>query len=422
MSLFLTDLPARRTVPLVQQPPEQAYQDTQASPRRYGRRNRAARSGCGSAQARIGATLGRLLETFVFQELRRQAGWNEAPMGFFHFRDKDGWKRMRSLERGALELAGVVVKAAATVTAADFLVDFASYARRRVRVSPQVSCSMTGSRASPSARTCMPSRSEACGILDGVPTPSVGTRRLRAPMLPFAPSTLSPTARPLNRRFLFACPRRTAVRTRLAARASGRANGGRHLVRVICLGFGPFFEQQLQSSDGDKVIPARIAAEHRGAYEVWSTTGSGSARLAGRLRLELEDAGCPGVGDWVVVKNDPGPDRTTVIERVLARRTVFTRGAAGREARAQVVAANVDRVFVVCGLDADFKSDRIERYLARIWSSGAEPAVILNKVDVCDDVAGPIAEVKRHCAGVPVHVTSALYRKVEAVRACIHEA
>jgi len=68
------------------------------------------------------------------------------------------------------------------------------------------------------------------------------------------------------------------------------------LYELSALGFGPFFEQQLQSSDGDKVIPARIAAEHRGAYEVWSTTGSGSARLAGRLRLELEDAACPGGG------------------------------------------------------------------------------------------------------------------------------
>ena len=191
---------------------------------------------------------------------------------------------------------------------------------------------------------------------------------------------------------------------------------------LSALGFGPFFEQQLQSSDGDKVIPARIAAEHRGTYEVWTTTGSGSARLAGRLRLELEDAACPGVGDWVVVKNDPGPDRTTVIERVLARRTVFTRGAAGREARAQVVAANVDLVFAVCGLDADFNVRRIERYLARIWASGAQPAVILNKIDLCEDLAGRIAEVKSHCVVVPIYVTSALHSEgLEAVRACIHD-
>lgn len=190
---------------------------------------------------------------------------------------------------------------------------------------------------------------------------------------------------------------------------------------LSALGFGPFFEQQLQTS-GDEVIPARIAAEHRGAYEVWSPAGSGRAQLAGRLRHALEDGAAPGVGDWVLVKDVPGPDRTTVIERVLERRTVFTRGAAGREARAQVVAANVDLVFAVCGLDADFNVRRIERYLARIWGSGAQPAVILNKADVCADPRARLGEVEGHAGGVPVHVISALRSEgIEAVRASIRD-
>ncbi len=189
---------------------------------------------------------------------------------------------------------------------------------------------------------------------------------------------------------------------------------------LSALGFGPFFAQQLQSPGGGEVVPARIAAEHRGAYEVWAATGSGRAQLAGRLRLGLEEAGLPGVGDWVVVDHAPGPDRTAIIERVLERRTVFTRGAAGREARAQVVAANVDLVFVVCGLDADFNVRRIERYLARIGASGAQPAVILNKADVCADPWPRVDEVERHVAGVPVHVVSALRSEgMEEVRAAI---
>jgi ribosome biogenesis GTPase len=192
--------------------------------------------------------------------------------------------------------------------------------------------------------------------------------------------------------------------------------------QLSALGFGPFFEQQLQPSGGDPVIAARVAAEHRGAYEVWSTAGAGRAQLAGRLRLELEDTGAPGVGDWVVVGDASGPDHTCVIERVLDRRTVFTRGAAGREARPQVVAANVDLVFAVCGLDADFNVRRIERYLARIWASGAQPAVVLNKADLCDDLASRLSEVASHCPGVPLHVTSALHAEgIEAVRACIED-
>lgn len=168
-------------------------------------------------------------------------------------------------------------------------------------------------------------------------------------------------------------------------------------------------------------MPARIAAEHRGGYELWSPSGSGRAQLAGRLRLELEDAGLlPGVGDWVLTKDVPGPDRTAVIERVLDRRTVFTRGAAGRQTRAQVIAANVDLVFAVCGLDADFNVRRIERYLARIWASGAQPAVILNKADLCTDLAGCVSQVERHCLGVSVYITSALHAEgLDVVRACI---
>lgn len=191
---------------------------------------------------------------------------------------------------------------------------------------------------------------------------------------------------------------------------------------ISALGFGPFFEQQLQASGNDKLIPARVAAEHRGAYEVWSATGSGRAELAGRLRVQIPEAGSPGVGDWVVVNEAPGPGRTAIIERVLERRTVFTRGAAGREARAQVVAANVDLVFAVCGLDADFSVRRIERYLARIWASGALPSVVLNKADVCADPWSRVAEVERHAVGVPIHVISALRAEgIEAVRACIHD-
>jgi len=195
-----------------------------------------------------------------------------------------------------------------------------------------------------------------------------------------------------------------------------------NVYELSALGFSPFFEQQLHSLDGPELVPARIAAEHRGGYEVWSRTGAGRAQLAGRLRFEPDGACLPGVGDWVVVRDAPGPDRTVMIERVLSRRTVFTRGAAGREVRAQVVAANVDLVFAVCGLDADFNVRRIERYLARIWASGAQPAVILNKADLCADLAGRLAEVESHCAGVPVHVTSALRGEgIEAMRAGIRD-
>jgi ribosome biogenesis GTPase / thiamine phosphate phosphatase len=189
---------------------------------------------------------------------------------------------------------------------------------------------------------------------------------------------------------------------------------------LSALGFGPFFEEQLQRWDSPTVIPARIAAEHRGGYEVWSAAGAGPARLAGRLRHRQEGEAMPAVGDWVGLREPPGPARTVIMDRLFERRTAFSRGAAGREALAQIVAANVDVVFVVCGLDEDFNLHRIERYLARIWASGASPALILNKADLCQDVAGRLREVEARCAGVPVQATSALASDgLAAIRATI---
>ena len=189
---------------------------------------------------------------------------------------------------------------------------------------------------------------------------------------------------------------------------------------LSALGFGPFFEEQLGRRDFGEAVVARVAAEHRGVYEVWSPAGAGPARLAGRLRVELDEGGFPGVGDWVVLREAPAPDRAAVIDRVLARRTVFTRGAAGQEARAQVVAANVDIVFVVCGLDEDFSVRRIERYAARVWASGARPLIVLNKADLCGEAEARAAEVEGRCPAVPILPTSALRAEgLAAVRSAI---
>lgn len=174
------------------------------------------------------------------------------------------------------------------------------------------------------------------------------------------------------------------------------------------LGWSSFFQDQWQSWSLPELTPARIAADHRGSYEVWSVPGNGWARVAGRLRHQLREREFPGVGDWVALDTAPGPDQTAVIQRIFDRRTVFTRGAAGRETRDQVVAANVDLVFVVCGLDADFNLRRIERYVARVWASGALPVVVLSKADLVEDHEARAGEVRARTPGVEVLATSAL--------------
>jgi ribosome biogenesis GTPase len=184
---------------------------------------------------------------------------------------------------------------------------------------------------------------------------------------------------------------------------AGRAFGRTVVYELSTLGFGPFFQEQQQSLKD--LLPARVAAEHRGGYQVWAPAFSGLARLSGKLRLRGDLAT---VGDWVGLRPQRDVSPTAVIEHIFQRRTALTRGGAGREARSQVIAANVDQVFVVCGLDTDFNVRRIERYLARIWSSGATPAVILNKADLCSDVAAAVRETERHAAGVSIFVTCAM--------------
>ena len=177
---------------------------------------------------------------------------------------------------------------------------------------------------------------------------------------------------------------------------------------LYSLGFGPYFEEQLPD---DGAIPARIAGEHKHGYIVWHSAGESFARLAGRLTRGLEGEAHPGVGDWVTLKSAPEPGHTAIIDRILARRTVFTRGVAGAPSGRQVVAANVDIVFIVTGLDANYNVRRIQRYLARVRASGAQPVVVLNKSDACDSVGDRIDEVAEAAPGAPVIATSATHER-----------
>jgi len=151
----------------------------------------------------------------------------------------------------------------------------------------------------------------------------------------------------------------------------------------------------------------RIVAQHRDQYRITLPSGERNAVLAGRLRHQAQRAlDLPAVGDFVDVRlPEDGP---AIIESVRPRRTVFVRRAAGDRPDDQVIAANIDVVFVVVGLDHDFNVRRIERYLAAVWDSGATPVVVLNKSDVCHDVGAKLQDVGRVAIGVDVLALSAL--------------
>jgi ribosome biogenesis GTPase / thiamine phosphate phosphatase len=152
----------------------------------------------------------------------------------------------------------------------------------------------------------------------------------------------------------------------------------------------------------DECEPARVAAQHRGGYDVLTEAGERRVRLTGRLRHEAASAAeLPAVGDWVVLRDD-------TIHAVLPRRSAFSRKAAWSTTEEQVLAANLDAVFVVSALNGDLNLRRLERYLTLAWESGATPVLVLTKADLCDDVGAALLGVEQVALGVATHAVSNL--------------
>jgi ribosome biogenesis GTPase len=162
------------------------------------------------------------------------------------------------------------------------------------------------------------------------------------------------------------------------------------------LGWDDGWSSTLEQLDGDNLVPARVAAQHRGAYVVWTADGELRARAAGRLLYEHEvGEPVPAVGDWVAL-------RDATITAILPRRSAFIRKRAGLGSDEQVLAANVDTAFLLAGLDDDFSLRRLERYVTTAWDSGADPVVVLTKADLCGDVGDALLQVETVAIGVPV--------------------
>ncbi|HEX2075265.1 MAG TPA: ribosome small subunit-dependent GTPase A [Geodermatophilus sp.] len=162
----------------------------------------------------------------------------------------------------------------------------------------------------------------------------------------------------------------------------------------------------------DGCAPGRVARVDRGRLTVLTADGERRVHPAAALH---DDTGlaAPAVGDWVALRGD-------LAVAVLPRRTAFTRVTAGRTSAAQVVAANLDTVFVVEALGGPARLRRVERYLAVAWGSGACPVVVLSKADLCDDVAAAVAQVAEDALGVDVLAVSARTGEgLDAVRALL---
>ncbi len=181
---------------------------------------------------------------------------------------------------------------------------------------------------------------------------------------------------------------------------------------LASLGWRAFFQQQIGIEEVEFARPARVLTVQRSGITVGDTQGERHIALANKwFTVPAEQR--PAIGDWVLLGK-----QGDAVERVLARSSVFTRVAAGVKADLQVVAANVDTLFVVTSCNEEFNPSRLERYLAIAFEAGVEPVIILTKADLCD-TTDPFVDAARSIrARVAIECINALDRDaLDGVRA-----
>lgn len=172
-------------------------------------------------------------------------------------------------------------------------------------------------------------------------------------------------------------------------------------------GWDARWEEAFRAAPGRGLHLARVISEHRGAYDVVCPDGERVARLPGAMRHKaVSPADLPAVGDWLAIETAPR-ERAAVVRRVLPRRTKLSRRAAGENDVEQVIAANLDVVFIVTALNQDFNARRLERFLSVCRESGAESVLLLNKLDLCADAGPYLDETRAVAGGAPVVCASA---------------
>lgn len=186
---------------------------------------------------------------------------------------------------------------------------------------------------------------------------------------------------------------------------------------LVALGWNDQLAVAFEPFEQDHV-PARIAVEHRDAYVALSADGERWSKMSGHLRHRVDEREqLPATGDWVALTLQPGSDWST-IRAVLPRRTAFVRKEAGFRSEGQVLAANIDLVWIVAALTRELSARRVERYLTVAWGSGAQPVVVLTKADLGEQNPEMVAEVETIAVGAEIISTSTVTGQgLDALRA-----
>jgi ribosome biogenesis GTPase len=179
-------------------------------------------------------------------------------------------------------------------------------------------------------------------------------------------------------------------------------------MKLDTLGWNGFFEASFIPHRKLGLLPGRVSIQHKDRYVLFTEQGEVHAKVSGRFRFDVSKLQeFPAVGDWVAYEID-SIDQSAIIHHVLERRSKFSRKVAGERPDEQIIAANIDIVFLVMGLDGNYNMRRLERHLTVALESGALPVIILNKSDLCTHLEECTQEVLSIVHGVNVLVMSAL--------------
>jgi ribosome biogenesis GTPase len=180
---------------------------------------------------------------------------------------------------------------------------------------------------------------------------------------------------------------------------------------LYSFGYHPFFEAYFSEFAEQGYSVGRVAIENKTNYLIYSENGELTAEISGKMFYNIEGkADYPVVGDWVVFRAIP-EDKKAIIEYVLPRRSKFSRKVPESKTDEQVIASNIDVLFIMSSLNQDLNPRRIERYLTLGWDSGTEPVIILSKSDLCENIDELKKEVENIAFNVPIHIISSINKQ-----------
>lgn len=153
----------------------------------------------------------------------------------------------------------------------------------------------------------------------------------------------------------------------------------------------------------------RVAIEHKNMYKVVTEKGEILSKVSGKLSYQANSkSDFPAVGDWVLLDRDNDENGIPIIRGILSRKSILSRKVAGKKNEEQVIASNIDKIFICMALNNDFNIRRLERYISLAWDSGAQPIIILTKSDLCKNITERINEVDETALGINVLVVSSI--------------